>query len=511
MADPNEELRNLVVALATNVTTLSARVTDLTNTVNNFINAAPTGGAAAGGAAGGAGTGGTAAAAPAFATSPATANVDALIDYSTKYGFSIYEQGIKSLYDGEENAFDLDNDKVTAFQRDVNDRAELMGWDSTTQGIITYVVNGSNINIIHDYGQIELDEIISQSEPFYLHNGANHDKRAAQNNAMMAKMLRNSLTPSARNQVALYKKEYELDDGSGTNKKIILAPAYYKIIMRLTTLDTKMTNQALRDVIKGLPAYATKVNGDIVAIHKRFDDHYTMLKARGEDVEDKEGILFNTYSHVPDAEFRKYMKDKKDAYIEDINDMKGAKWEDIMKKAMAKYKLLQSDTTYEWGSPSEEESKIIALRAEVLEIKDKNLQLSKALKQKAAKDNEGPANQKANPPSNSNANPRNQQRTRNKKNRSDKQRQNQDEAWKKVPPKQNEPKSKQHGIKTWNWCKHHQAWCIHKESDCDKGKQLEQKVANQATTNTPSEPATPQSAINPAYAQMLAHIATISE
>jgi hypothetical protein len=55
---------------------------------------------------------------------------------------------------------------------------------------------------------------------------------------MFYKMLRNSLTESAKNQVAVYKDEYLLDDGSGNNKKIVLATAYYKIIMRLTTLDT---------------------------------------------------------------------------------------------------------------------------------------------------------------------------------------------------------------------------------------------------------------------------------
>lgn len=31
-----------------------------------------------------------------------------------------------------------------------------------------------------------------------------------------------------------------------------------------------MTNKALRDIMKELPAYAAKVNGDIHLIHKRF-------------------------------------------------------------------------------------------------------------------------------------------------------------------------------------------------------------------------------------------------
>jgi hypothetical protein len=205
-----------------------------------------------------------------------------------------------------------------------------------------------------------------------------------------------------------------------------------------------------------------------------------MLKARGEDIEDKEEILFETYANVPDAVFRNYMFEKQTAYEEDVNDMQGTNWIDIMKKASAKHKLLLNNKNHTWGSPSEEEGKLIALRAEILEVKDKNLQLSKALqsKLKSIDKKTTPAdgsnsNQQEAPPSNR---PANQRKSRNQKDRSNKVRQNQDEAWKKVPPKTNEPKTKQHGNKTWNCCKHHQAWCIHKESECKKGQQIEQRA-----------------------------------
>jgi hypothetical protein len=308
----------------------------------------------------------------------------------------------------------------------------------------------------------------------------------------------------------VYKDEYLLDDGSGNNKKIVLATAYYKIIMRLTTLDTKLTNRALRDVIKDLPSYALTVSGDIDAIHKRFNDTYAMLKARGEDIEDKEQILFETYSYVPDAVFRDYMSVKQTAYEEDVNDMRGADWNVIMKKASAKHKLLLNKKDHTWGSPSKEEGQMLALKAEILEVKDKNLQLSKALQSKLKNLKKATPADGANdtvpdaPP-----NPRkpNQRKTRNQKDRSNKQRQNLDEAWKKVPPKANESKSKQHGNKTWNWCKHHQAWCIHKESECNKGRQFDQRtVANQATVNEPDQDMSQASTLNPAYQQMLAHL-----
>jgi hypothetical protein len=49
------------------------------------------------------------------------------------------------------------------------------------------------INIIRDYGRITIEEIRTQSEPFYLDTGAKSQQRATQNNTMWAKALINSL------------------------------------------------------------------------------------------------------------------------------------------------------------------------------------------------------------------------------------------------------------------------------------------------------------------------------
>ena len=54
----------------------------------------------------------------------------------------------------------------------------------------------------------------------------------------------------------------------------------------------------------------------------------------------------------------------------------------IMKKAKEKSDLLKRDTTYKWGTPSLAEQKVIALQAEVADLKSENLQISKKLKGK---------------------------------------------------------------------------------------------------------------------------------
>eukprot|EP00956_Cyclotella_meneghiniana_P000598 scaffold658_cov52-Cyclotella_meneghiniana.AAC.1 len=228
------------------------------------------------------------------------------------------------------------------------------------------------------------------------------------------------------------------DDGGTPEQNIIVAAALYKVIMKLTTLDTKITDKALRDIIQCLPAYCLQVHGDIDKVHTRFNNTYAQLKARGEDVSDKEALLFNTYAQVPDKDYRDYMKRQKDDYYDNAGDMKNATYLTIMKKAAGKYNTMKQDATHTWGGPSEEDQKVIALEA----LLDKNLKLTKDLQAKLkAKDNnnnDGQSNEGGGG---------GKTKTKNKKNTSNKKRQKEDEAWKKVAPKDSEPKSKQVGKK----------------------------------------------------------------
>lgn len=480
MADTNQDLQDLITALATGLA-------DLTTLVHDYIAAVPDPSVA------GTIAGSTVVTTATFSTSPGTTNVDSLLDYSTKYGLALYEQATKSLYESEEDKFNLDNARVMEFTTAVSKRAKSMGWNSQNQGIITYVVNGSYIDIIDDYGRIDMADIHTQSQPFYLSTGAKHDMRAAQNNAMMVEMLQNSLTTSARNQVALYKDEYELDDGSGTNTKVVLAPAYYKIIMRLTTLDTKITNEALRAVIKSLPEYAATVNGDITLIHQRFNDHYGMLTARGEDIQDKEDILFDTYANVPDPEFRKYMKQKQSAYEENINEMAGTNWLDIMKKATARYTLMKADRHHTWGLPFQEDDQIIALKAEITNLK-KELELKQQLLQATEADSsefEDVSSEDSEGDDFDNESESIDDASEDAPHAAN-------DSWRTIPFKDGEKTQVRYG-KVWNWCTHHDKWCIHKEEDC-RLNSVQQTTFNNASREPSS---------NSTYAALLAHIALL--
>jgi hypothetical protein len=287
-------------------------------------------------------------------------------------------------------------------------------------------------------------EFQDQSKPWYEHNGTLVNQHPAQNNAQFFEMLMNSLSLSAKEQIVVYKDEYMLSDGNNPSKLVGNATALYKIVMRLTTLDMKSTNKTLRDRLKDLPTVAVTLNGDIDAIHAYFNDTYSQLRAHSEDVDDKEDILFAAYANVPDAKFQSYMEKKESDWYEDVNDMQGMDWKHITKKAKEKYDSLKSDTHYKWGTPSLAEQKVIALQAQVADLKSENLQISKKLKGKL-KDGDKKNEKKDG------------KQKKNKKDTSNKTKQKKDEAWKKVPPKAGEAKTKEQGGKKWNWCEHHQA------------------------------------------------------
>ena len=136
--------------------------------------------------------------------------------------------------------------------------------------------------------------------------------------------------------------------------------------------------------------------------------------------------------------------------------------------------------------------KIVALTAEVNSIKNKNLRLVDALKKKlnenaktslapqAPVKNKGPKNRKHIP------------------------------AWKKTPPKKDEPSVKTVGGKRYHWCKHHMAWGIHKPEEC-KGQgwkpKSEPKVTAQVAKEVLSDPT--HQAVEPLSDQQLGYMLSL--
>jgi hypothetical protein len=148
-----------------------------------------------------------------------------------------------------------------------------------------------------------------------------------------------------------------------------------------------------------------------------------------------------------------------------------------------------------WGAKSPNDEKIVAMAAALTKLKGKL-----KLDDKLATIKKGGGNDKGG------------KKAKNKKNTSNKVVQKKDEAWKKVPPKEGEKKTKEVSKYTYHWCEHHMAWTIHTPSDCRLGKERRDGQQCTRATSIQANAATyaveAAMALNPSFSALLAAVAT---
>ncbi len=264
--------------------------------------------------------------------------------------------------------------------------------------------------------------------------------------------------------------------------------------MRLATIDLIATTQTLRDNLQNLGLFAATVNGNIDKTNSEFDQNYSQIIAQGATVNDPIGIIFEAYSVFPCYNFMTYMKRQHDNYLDGKLTITH---EALM--ALAKAKMDYLKLKGKWGAKSPDNEKIVAMAAKITALKGQlklNPKLSAIAEEGKKKQNKGDKGEKG-------------KKWKNKKNTSNKKDQKRDETWKQVPPKENEKKEKQVGKYTYNWCKHHMAWTVHKPSDCKLGKKHKNNQKKDRNKAVIASVAT--TTISPCYAGLLATLANIEE
>ncbi len=128
--------------------------------------------------------------------------------------------------------------------------------------------DGIVIDIIKNYGQINMATLKTACERFCKVGKADSATQARQNNKMMSMCLANSLSLTAKVQLLTYKNEYIFDG-------IEYALLMYKVIMRLATIDSVATTQTLRDNLQNLSVFAATVSGDIDKINTELNKTYS--------------------------------------------------------------------------------------------------------------------------------------------------------------------------------------------------------------------------------------------
>jgi hypothetical protein len=425
-----------------------------------------------------------------FADTPQMLNADDLLDYLTKRGSSIYEQGCKTL-DNKALAgnFGMTTDQTAVFVKAVSPCTTAMGWNKGTKQITTFANrNGTPVDLIKCYGQIDEVTLKIACKRFCKAGEVDAKSCAKQNNTMMAICLASSLMAEAQARLLTYRNEYTCDG-------VEYAPLLYKIIMRLSTINSVATTQTLQEKLLNLGVFAATGNGDINKIHDTFDRNHLQLLACGTTVDNPTGLLFDAYSVVSCHNFKEYIPCHHDDWLD--GKLTGTTHKTLMTFATRKCDYLKTKGT--WGAKSPGDEKIVAMLAVLnalkghLKLDDK---LGDDIKGKGKGKGKGQGGNR---------------KTKNKTNTGNKAKQKEDKTWKKVPPKFGDKKSKEVGKYTYHWCKHHMAWCMHKPSECHLGKEQkekQQKTKPAYTSNSATYAAAAALMVGPHFQTLLSTIGT---
>jgi hypothetical protein len=246
-----------------------------------------------------------------FADTPQMLGANDLIDYSTKRGSTMFEQGCKPFDDKAlTDGFAMTPDQTVIFVEAFHRCATTMGWNKGARQITSFANSaGRQVDIIKSYGQINKAALKSACERFCKPGGVDSQTRAEQNNTMMSICLAKLLMADAQARLLTYRNKYTFDG-------VKYAPLMYKIIMRLATIGSVATAQMLRDNLQSLGTYAATVSGNINKVHNEFDKNYSQLIARGMTVDDPIGILFIAYLVIPCHNFKTYICRQHEDYLD---------------------------------------------------------------------------------------------------------------------------------------------------------------------------------------------------
>jgi hypothetical protein len=222
----NDTLTTRIATLEAENTTLTAAYTTLTTQVQNIPRGAAAGGAAGGGA-------GAATLVP-FAATPAMVNHEDLINYSTKVGMTIYNKGCKKLT----TEFDMKSSGTVVYTTELQAKCVKMGWHTGTQQIINFTnPAGSTINIVHQYGQIDMVMLQTQCKVFCKSTGTLFQARARQNND--EQMHHEDAYPCSQSQTLTFPRGLR-------DQQHYHTPLLHKKIMALATINSVPTTKTLR-------------------------------------------------------------------------------------------------------------------------------------------------------------------------------------------------------------------------------------------------------------------------
>ena len=235
-----------------------------------------------------------------FAITPAHA-IRGLLDYSKAEHHKVYKSAIRPISD---DLFNCDAEGLFQFLREVEDRADEMGWSA---GILDVRVNAEGEeerreNFIQNYGTVTLEQVVA-SELQYI----NGRERKTQDTYMLYRCLMASLTSEAKKKIMIWQEQSHVGQPKASS-----GVALFKIIIRESHLDTNATTNQIRTKLSSLDTYIMTVDSDIGKFNQYVKLLIQSLTARNQSTSDLLINLFKGYGAVSDEVFRAWLLRKQD-------------------------------------------------------------------------------------------------------------------------------------------------------------------------------------------------------
>ena len=359
-----------------------------------------------------------------FALTPALANPDP-VDYNSNEGMKLYKSATEKL----NHTFDGETGSLRLFLQALQQRADAFGWAS-----ILTVPDDQNIgrNLITEYGRVSMANVVAHAAA-HVHTHT----RDAQNSAQLFTCIYDSLSLEALLKVSTDSAAYRLVSPTDHTFVVASGAAFLKLLITRCTVDTRSTVATIRRTLSALDQYMLSVNCDIEKFNLHVRVQRDALMSRGETSSDLLTNLFTAYEAVEDKVFHDYMVGQQDQYHDGRVDFCV---DSLMDLALNKFKMLVESKR--WNLPSVQDAKleaqIVAFTAK-LEYFKANKSLKEVKNDKREKARKAKLSKKW--------------------------------AWKLVPPKEDDPKTKTVDTKEYHWCSNHASWTVHTAKECNMSPQ----------------------------------------
>ena len=359
-----------------------------------------------------------------FALTPILANPDP-VDYNSNEGMKLYKSATEKL----NHTFDGETGSLRLFLQALQQRADAFGWAS-----ILTVPDDQNIgrNLITEYGRVSMANVVAHAAA-HVHTHT----RDAQNSAQLFTCIYDSLSLEALLKVSTDSAAYRLVSPTDHTFVVASGAAFLKLLITRCTVDTRSTVATIRRTLSALDQYMLSVNCDIEKFNLHVRVQRDALMSRGETSSDLLTNLFTAYEAVEDKVFHDYMVGQQDQYHDGRVDFCV---DSLMDLALNKFKMLVESKR--WNLPSVQDAKleaqIVALTAK-LEYFKANKSLKEVKNDKREKARKAKLSKKW--------------------------------AWKLVPPKEDDPKTKTVDTKEYHWCSNHASWTVHTAKECNMSPQ----------------------------------------